>query len=201
MASASLPPSAQGELRSSLASPLPSLSPSQSCCAFREDNGCEAPGLRVILININDSTRSCLLRSAPGPGPAASPCRSCSRRTLDCSPPPRAPQLWASPHHMPRGFLSHLFTPRFFPWATALTRTGWPLAWRAVVWSSYMSGSPRNTSCISTRAACCPSSLPPAVRLWGLGGASGSWGAGAGLPNHNNNNKNPQQKKRMPNYI
>ena len=110
------------------------------------------------------------------------------------------PPSSGTPHHMPRGFLSPLFTPRFFPWATALTRTGWPLAWRAVVWSSYMSGSPRNTSCISTRAAFCPSSSPPVVRLWGLGGASGSWGAGAGLPKHNDD-KNSQQKTRMPDYI
>ena len=183
-----------------LAGFTPSLPPSQSCCAFREDNGCAAPGLHVSLININDSTRSCLLRSAPGPGPAASPCRSCSGRTLDRSLPPRAPQALGTPHHMPRGFLSPLFTPRFFPWATALTRTGWPLAWRAVVWSSYMSGSPRNTSCISTRAAFCPSSSPPVVCLWGLGGASGSWGAGAGLPKHNDD-KNSQQKTRMPDYI
>ena len=147
---------------------------------------------------IRHAVACCALLQAQGQLPLHAGAAAAERWTAPLLPGP--PKLWASPHHMPRGFLSPLFTPRFFPWATALTRTGWPLAWRAVVWSSYMSGSPRNTSCISTRAACCPSSLPPAVRLWGLGGASGSWGAGAGLPKHNDN-KNSQQKTRMPDYI
>lgn len=51
-----------------LASPTtPSHLPSQSCCAFKADNGCEAPGFRVMLININDLTCSCLLLLGPGP--------------------------------------------------------------------------------------------------------------------------------------
>lgn len=68
VASASLPPSVQGEQRTVLPVFIPSLLGSPR---FRADNGCEALGLHVTLININDSTRSCLL--LPGPGPAASP--------------------------------------------------------------------------------------------------------------------------------
>ena len=106
MASASSPPSARGELLSPLALP-PSPPPLQSCCAFRADNGCEAPGFRVILININDLTCSCLLR--PGPGPAASPRGGCG-----VGPPPQPPAL-GSPQQ-PKGFLMSSIPSSSPPW-------------------------------------------------------------------------------------
>lgn len=64
--SACLPPSAhRGGDCPHPASRSSRFPPSRSCCAFRPDNGCEAPGFRVILININDSTCNCLLCSRP----------------------------------------------------------------------------------------------------------------------------------------
>ena len=147
---------------------------------------------------IRHAVACCALLQAQGQLPLHAGAAVAERWTAPFLPGP--PKLWAPPTTCQGIFCLLSSPPRFFPWATALTRTGWPLAWRAVVWSSYMSGSPRNTSCISTRAAFCPSSLPPVVRLWGLGGASGSWGAGAGLPKHNDD-KNSQQKTRMPDYI
>lgn len=59
---------------------------SQSCCAFGADNGCEAPGFRVILININDLTCSCLLCSRPWASCLSM--RGCGGRAPDLPPPP-----------------------------------------------------------------------------------------------------------------
>ena len=107
VASASLPPSAEAELLSLPAAPPPSLPPSQSCCAFRTDNGYEAPGFRVILININDSTRSCLLRSRPRASCFST--RELQRESVGHLPSPPGPPSSGHPHHIPRGFSSPLF--------------------------------------------------------------------------------------------
>lgn len=147
-------------------------------------------------------TRSCLLALLQAQEPSCLSCRELQRENVGLSLLPGPAALGHPPPHA-KGFFVSSLHPLIFPWATCPNQeTGWPLAWRAVVWSSYHVRKPEKYSCISTRAACCPSSLPPEGRLWeGLGGpllGLGRWGRSY---NHINNNKNPQQKKRMPDYI
>lgn len=83
------------------ASRSPRFPPSQSCCAFGADNGCEAPGFRVILININDSTCGCLLCSRPWASCLST--RGCGGRAPDLPPP-----LLGVLHHLKGVLISRL---------------------------------------------------------------------------------------------
>lgn len=133
-------------------------------------------GFCVMLININDLTCSCLLLL--GPGPAASPrgAGGAAGEPWTSHLPQPPPSGRPPPSRGDFDRTSSLFTPRYFPWATAPTRTGWLSAWKAAMWRSCTSASRRSTSCTFTRAVCCPSNLLPAVCLLGAGWDSGRWG-------------------------
>lgn len=193
-ASASLPPSAQGEPLSSGRTPPSALPPRAVVRSEQIMDVRPRKGFCVMLININDLTCSRLL--LPGPGPAASP---------RGGPGGAAGEPWTSrlpltpPSGRPpptRGDLdrtSSRVAPRFFPWATAPTRTGWPWAWKAATSRSCTSASPRSTSCTFTRAACCRSSSLPAVCP--PGGRVGLRAAGAGSPDAVQNQKPTQDSE------
>lgn len=151
-------------------------------------------GFCVMLININDLTCSCLL--LPGPGPAASPHGGpggAAGEPWTSRLPPNPPSGRPPPTRGDLDRTSSRVAPRFFPWATAPTRTGWPWAWKAATSRSCTSASRRSTSCTFTRAACCRSSSLPAVCP--PGGRVGLGAAGAGSPDAVQNQKPTQDSE------